>query len=171
MKKAVLFTGAGGQGVNAIALLLAGCAAQAGHATCLPEHGPEQRGGYARCTVVVSDTEICSPMPKKYDYVVAMDELSAMKYAAQLNPGGKMVLNADLVPQSPGEHKLFIPADSIAAELGNPRSANIVLLGALVGVSGLLPEALVKDAIAAKFKGQVNLDAFQKGLDITQNKS
>ena len=164
MKTAVLFTGAGGQGVNAIALMLAGCAAREGNATCLPEHGPEQRGGYARCTVVVSDAEICSPMPKKYDYVVAMDELSAMKYAAQLNPGGKIICNADLIPKTPGDSKIFIPADSIAGELGSPRSANLVLLGALIGASGILPEALVKDAVAAKFKGQVNLEAFEKGI-------
>jgi len=169
MKISVMISGMGGQGVNAIGLLLAGCAAQVGFATCLPEHGPEQRGGFARCTVVMSDTEILSPMPKKYDYAVAMDELSAMKYAALVNPGGKAILNADLVPQSVGAHKLFIPADSIATALGSARAANLVLLGALIGASGLLPAALVKDAVAAKFEDGVNLEAFQKGLEAVNN--
>jgi len=167
MKISVMVSGMGGQGVNAIGLLLANCAAGIGYATCLPEHGPEQRGGYARCTVVMSDAEIRSPMPKRYDYVVAMDELSAMKYAALVNPGGRMILNADLIPKTPGEHKRFVPADSIAAELGSARSANLVLLGALIGASGLLPAALVKDAVAAKFGDGVNLEAFEKGLEAT----
>jgi len=166
MKTSVMISGAGGQGVVSIAMLLAECAARTGHCTCLPEHGPEQRGGYSRCTVVVSDSEIFSPMPKKFNYVVAMDDLSAKKFAAQLDPSGLAILNADLIPPSPGENKLYVPAETIAAGLGSPRSFNIVLLGALLGASNLLPEALITQALTAKFKAGVNLQAFQKGLTV-----
>ena len=166
MKTSVMISGAGGQGVVSIALLLAECAAQAGFVTCLPEHGPEQRGGYSRCTVVVSDSEIFSPMPKKFNYIVAMDDLSAKKYAAQLEPGGLAILNADLVPPSPGESKLFVPAETIAAQLGSSRSFNIVLLGALIGASSLLPEALITEALTAKFGPGVNLEAFKSGISV-----
>jgi len=167
MKASVMISGAGGQGVVSIAMLLAECAAKTGFVTCLPEHGPEQRGGYSRCTVVVSDSEILSPMPKKYNYVIAMDDPSAKKFTPQLEPGGLAILNADLVPQtSPAENKLFVPAESIAAALGNPRAFNVVLLGALVGVSSILPEETLIGMIADKFKGESNVAAFRKGFEL-----
>jgi len=170
MKTAIMISGAGGQGVVSIALLLAECAAKTGHCTCLPEHGPEQRGGYSRCTVIVSDSEILSPMPKKYNYVIAMDDPSAKKFSAQLEPGGLAILNADLVPQtSPAEQKLFVPAETIAAQLGGPRAFNVVLLGALVGVSNILPEETLIEMIADKFKGGSNLEAFRKGIETGKN--
>ena len=169
MKTSVMISGAGGQGVVSIAMLLAECAAKTGHCTCLPEHGPEQRGGYSRCTMVVSDGEIYSPMPKKYNYVIAMDDPSAKKFAAQLEPGGLAILNADLVPPSPGENKLFIPAETIAAQLGSPRAFNVVLLGALVGASDILPTALIEKALTEKFGEGVNLEALRKGIEIGKN--
>jgi len=169
MRTTVMISGAGGQGVVSVALLLAECAAKAGFCTCLPEHGPEQRGGYTRCTIVVSDEEILSPMPKKYNFVVAMDDPSAKKFAPQLAPGGLMILNADLVPSSPGENKLFVPAETIAAELGSPRVANVVLLGVLVGAGDILPEALIMEALSEKFRDKTNLEAFRKGFEIAKN--
>jgi len=171
MKKSILISGMGGQGVVSIAMLLADCAAKTGYAACLPEHGPEQRGGYSRCTVTLSDEEILSPMPKKYDYIIAMDDLSAKKFAAQLVPCGLMILNADLTAPSPGANKLFVPAESIAADLGSPRSFNVVLLGALIGASNLLPEALIVEALAEKFGDGVNLEAFRRGVDVCQRRA
>jgi 2-oxoglutarate ferredoxin oxidoreductase subunit gamma len=155
--------------VVSAARLLAECAAKTLHCTCLPEHGPEQRGGYSRCTVVISDGEILSPMPKKYDYVVAMDDPSAKKFAAQLEPGGLAILNAGLVPPAPGENRLFVPAETIAAELGSPRSFNIVLLGALLGAGDILPPALVEEALAEKFGAGPTLEALRKGIEIGKN--
>jgi len=169
MKTSVMISGAGGQGVVSIAMILSECAAKIGHCTCLPEHGPEQRGGYSRCTVVVSDGEIYSPMPKKFNFVIAMDDPSAKKYAPQLEPGGLAILNADLVPPTPGENKLFVPAETIAAELGSPRAFNVVLLGALVGVSNILPEALIEGALKEKFGDGVNLEALRKGIETGKN--
>ena len=171
MKTSVLISGMGGQGVVSIAMLLTECAAKTGFATCLPEHGPEQRGGYSRCTIVISDEELLSPMPKKYNYIIAMDDLSAKKFAPQLAPGGLMVLNAGLIAPTPGENKLFVPAESIAAELGSPRSFNVILLGALVGASGIVPLALVEEALMEKFGDGVNLEAFRRGVDVCQRRA
>jgi len=164
-----MISGMGGQGVVAISMILARCAAKTGFVTCLPEHGPEQRGGYARCTIVLSDGEIISPMPKKYTYMIAMDEPSYKKFASQAED--LMILNVGLVPASADAKKLFVPAESIAVELGNPRAANIVLLGALIGASGLLPEALIAEEIRAAFAAkpealEANLRAFEKGLEM-----
>jgi len=165
MKTAVLISGLGGQGVVSIGLLLAECAARAGHVTCLPEHGPEQRGGYSRCTIVMSGEEILSPMPKRYDYVVAMDEASYKKYAPLLNEGGSIIAGCDLFAPAPGARGIFIEAERVAAELGNSRASNVVLLGALIGASGLLPEAEILKAISGKFKGGGNAEEFRAGLE------
>ena len=172
MKASIMISGMGGQGVVSIGLLLAECAAKTSSAACLPEHGPEQRGGYSRCTITISDAEIISPSPKKYTYIIAMDEPSYKKFAGQMEVGGLMFLNADLIPPGPADgQKLFIPAESIAAELRNPRAANIVLLGALIGASGLLPKELIMEEIREKFGGKpaalaANLAAFEKGLEM-----
>ena len=166
MKTTIMISGAGGQGVVSIAMLLARCAAETGHCTCLPEHGPEQRGGYSRCTIVVSDGGIFSPMPKKYNFIVAMDDPSAKKFVPLLAPGGLAILNAGLVAPAPGENRLFVPAETIAAELGSPRSFNIVLLGALIGASDVLPPALIEAALTAKFGAGVNLEAFRRGMEM-----
>ena len=171
-KTSVLIAGMGGQGVVSIAMILAESAAKIGCVTCLPEHGPEQRGGFSRCTLILSDEEVISPLPQKYHYMVVMDDASFGKHAKQLEPGGRMIVNADLVAPAGKEAagRLFIPADTMAAELGSVRAANLVLLGALVGAGALVPVELVKEEMAKRFAGKpevlaTNLAAFGKGLE------
>ena len=174
MKTTVLISGSGGQGVVVASILLAESAVKDGFATCLPEYGPEQRGGSTKCMTVISDEEIISPMPKKFKYIVAMNEPSYKKYAGLLEEGGRMILNADFVSPEAGQEdgrKLFVPADSIATESGSLKAANIVMLGALIGMSNLMPEALLIERLSEKFADKpkalaVNLSAFQKGLEL-----
>ena len=65
-KTEIRMTGSGGQGVMSAGIMIAQTAVSAGkYATFLPEYGPEQRGGSAKCTVIISDGDIISPLPKK----------------------------------------------------------------------------------------------------------
>ena len=81
MKKSFVFSGSGGQGIMSAGMMLAHAAIDTEkHATFLPEYGPEQRGGSAKCTVIVSDGEIVSPLTKKCDNFVAMNEQAYNKF-------------------------------------------------------------------------------------------
>ena len=73
MKQSFVFSGSGGQGIMSAGIMLAQTAIDENkHATYLPEYGPEQRGGSAKCTVIISDGEIISPLIKKCDNLICM---------------------------------------------------------------------------------------------------
>ena len=87
-KFTLIISGSGGQDVMSIGMSLAGSAVEGGlHATFMPLYGPEQRGGSAKCTVIVSDSEIVSPLPKQSDGLIVMNETSFKKFTPELKPG------------------------------------------------------------------------------------
>lgn len=106
MKFTLIISGSGGQGVMSIGMSLAGSAVEGGlHATFMPLYGPEQRGGSAKCTVIVSDSEIVSPCPSSLTASLVMNETSFKKFTPELKPGGVLVRNInrhDLGPQADG---------------------------------------------------------------------
>ena len=179
MKNSLLISGSGGQGIVSAGILLAQSAAEAGkHATFLPEYGPEQRGGSAKCTVIISDGEIISPLPKKCLNFIAMNEQSYKKFGSQVKEGGLMLLNSNRVTSavSRGDVRVIsIPVDDIALEIGNPRAANIVMLGALIGATGIIPEEIFLKSLDEKFESkgeevrQMNAAALRKGIELGIN--
>ena len=71
MKKSFVFSGSGGQGIMSAGIMLAQTAIDSDkHSTYLPEYGPEQRGGSAKCTVIISDDNIVSPLTKMCDTLI-----------------------------------------------------------------------------------------------------
>ncbi len=151
MHDEIIFSGFGGQGALFAGQLLAYAALDTGlHVTWIPSYGVEMRGGTAHCTVVVSDEPIGSPLVHRPLSVVALNLPSFDKYESLVKPGGLLVYNASLVPNQllrTDIRYLPVPANTLAEELGNVRQANVVLLGAYLAASGLLPLAAVEDAL------------------------
>ena len=88
MKFSLLISGAGGQGVMSIGIMLASTAvADDKHATFMPLYGPEQRGGSANCTVSISEEEIVSPLPRQTDGLIAMNDSPLRKFNTARRPG------------------------------------------------------------------------------------
>ena len=174
MKTSFVFSGSGGQGVMSAGITLAQAAIDMGkHATYLPEYGPEQRGGSAKCTVVISDEEIISPLPKFCDNLIVMNEQAYAKFYEDLKPGGLLLANASRVKEANERDdvkKILAPVDDIALELGNPKTANIVLLGILIGATGVVDEDAFRESLSEKFKDkkpgvlEMNLQALEKGV-------
>ncbi len=106
------------------------------HVTYLPTYGVEMRGGTANCTVVISSREIGSPVVGKPCSCIVMNLPSLEKYENLVLPGGLLLINSSLI--DPGETSrkditiLPIPANEIAIGNGNPKLANMVVLGAFV---------------------------------------
>lgn len=157
MKYTLLIAGSGGQGVLSAGTLLASCASSFCNATYVPWYGAAQRGGIARCSVVLSDKPILSPLPGKYAGVIAMNEDACQKSVSELKEGGLLIRNSDRADgriKAGGFTLMDVPADQKAAELGDPRMANIILLGALLGYMRVVPAALFEKAIANKMAGK-----------------
>jgi 2-oxoglutarate ferredoxin oxidoreductase subunit gamma len=170
----VIFSGFGGQGALFAGQLLAYAALDAGrNVTWIPSYGPEMRGGTAHCTVIVSDQPIGSPMVRHPSNVVAFNNPSVEKYEPLLAPGGNLLYNTSLVTYPIGRgdiHAVAIPASDIAAELGDRRLLNMVMLGALLGRAGVLPLEVVERALDAhlpeRHRGllELNRQALRQGL-------
>lgn len=133
----VIIAGFGGQGVMLIGNLLAYAAMKEGKfVTYLPVYGVEMRGGTANCTIVISDREIGSPVVGKPHAAIVMNLPSFLKYEPRILPQGLLLINASLItPEKPLRKDieiLPIPANEIAIKNGNPKLANMVILGAFV---------------------------------------
>ena len=128
--------GFGGQGVLSMGLSLAQAAMKEGkNITYLPAYGAEVRGGTANCTVAISDEEIASPVASSPEFIVAMNQPSMVRFQHQLQSGGVLLLNSSLIDAQVmrGDIEIVrIPANTIAEQMDNPRSANMVMLGAFI---------------------------------------
>jgi 2-oxoglutarate ferredoxin oxidoreductase subunit gamma len=170
-----VIAGFGGQGVMSIGLNLAQAAMLEGkNVTYLPSYGAEVRGGTANCTVVISDDEIASPVASSPEFVIAMNQPSVMRFQNQIQSGGLFFVNSSLVESAIARGDISVvsvPANSIAENLGSPKSANMVILGAFTKKSGLvsLPSAIeaLKFILGTKQKLlAVNEKALRAGYDL-----
>jgi 2-oxoglutarate ferredoxin oxidoreductase subunit gamma len=151
MQTEIIISGFGGQGALFAGQLLAYAALDEGkHVTWIPSYGPEMRGGTAHCTVIIAGDEIGSPLVRRPAAVAAMNLPSFDKYLPLTAPGGVLVYNASLIARSPARSDLRLipaPANAIAEGLGHVRLANMVLTGALVAATGVLPLEAVMRAL------------------------
>jgi 2-oxoglutarate ferredoxin oxidoreductase subunit gamma len=170
-----LIAGFGGQGVLSMGLNLAEAAMLEGkNVTYLPAYGAEVRGGTANCTVAISDDEIASPVASSPEFIVAMNQPSAVKFQHHIQSGGLFFLNSSLVEVeiARGDIEIVrVAANKIAEELGNPKAANMVMLGALTRKSGLVELASVIETLrrimgAKKKLIDVNEKALKTGYDL-----
>ncbi len=162
MHEEIIISGFGGQGALFAGQLLAYAGMDSGkHVTWIPSYGPEMRGGTAHCTVVISDEPIGSPMVRNPSAVIALNLPSLDKYEGLVKPGGVLIYNSSLVERAVSRADIRVtpaPANAISMEEtapllegkpGDARLANVVMLGALVQATGLLPLEAIEAALAA----------------------
>jgi len=169
-----LCAGSGGQGVLTLGNVLGNAGMIQGlHATYLPAYGAAVRGGTANCTVCISEEEIASPVVSNPDILVAMNQPSAMAFMNRLVSGGKLLYNSSIITGLPKRSDIDfipVPANDLARELGNERSANMILLGSLVKVGQLLTLDSVFDSLEILMGSKpalvkVSCQAVTKGYD------
>ncbi len=163
----VRFGGVGGQGIVLVARLLGKAAAlfDGKDAVSTQSYGPEARGGAARADVVISDAAVDYPFVTEADALVVLFQDAYTKFRPRMRSGGTLIVDADLVRPSPGDtDAIVIPAIKMAEELGSKIVANIVMLGCLVGSTGIVSRESVEEAIRSTVKEHV-LDLDLKALD------
>lgn len=192
MKRDIILAGVGGQGILSIAATIGTAALKAGLNLKQAEvHGMSQRGGDVQSNLRISDKEIASdliPMGKA-DMIISVEPMESLRYLPMLSPDGWLVTNTKPyinIANYPSMESLMheiqsfpnhitIEADDIAKELGSPKSANMVILGAAAPFLGISYDEL-KDAITAIFqrKGDdvvaINIAALEAGYKIATQK-
>lgn len=168
----IRITGFGGQGVVLAGHIIGqACAIHAGrHATMIQSFGPEARGSSCSATLVVSDEEVLYPYIERPHILVAMSADGYEKYRDELREDGLLVYEEDLVEPrlEPGRPAYGVPSTRIAEELGRAIVQNIVMVGFFAGVSRLVPEEAMREAVLGSVPAgteELNLQAFEKGLE------
>lgn len=161
-------------GVMAAGVILANAALRADKQTCwLPSYGGTMRGGTANCSVKIADEEMGSPYIDEPDVLVVFNEPSYVKFYDKLKPGGYLFVNSSLIHKENTRddiHVVYAPVTEIAAELGNVRAANVVIVGVILShvpmVSTEAAEVALEEYFAPKGEKMVefNKKALQVGL-------
>jgi 2-oxoglutarate ferredoxin oxidoreductase subunit gamma len=168
----IRLSGEGGQGLVLAGKVLAEAAAiyDDKNATQSQSYGPEARGGASRSEVIISDDEIDYPKAVHLDLLLALTQESCTRYWKDLKDDGILLVDSDSVKDVPqGSFKVYkVPILHIAEqEMGRALVANIVALGIITGLAGVVSEEAVEAAILARVpKGteELNLKAFKAGL-------
>jgi 2-oxoglutarate ferredoxin oxidoreductase subunit gamma len=174
MTHEIVLAGFGGQGILFLGKMIALAGMYDGkEVSWIPSYGPEMRGGTANCSVVVSDRRIGTPVVSHPNVMVAMNRPSLEKFESKMQPGGELLINKTLIeiPHTRADiHATYLEITGIASELGNPRLANIVALGGLVGRLGLVSREAVFEALKKELSGKkaalldLNLKALEAGI-------
>ena len=173
MKREIIIAGFGGQGVMSIGktLVEAGMAEDL-EVSWVPSYGPEMRGGTANCSVILSPEVIGSPIVTEPTELIAMNGPSLAKFERSVVPGGTIFINGtDIDPGHvpEGVRVIRVPCMEIAAKLGNPKVANMVMLGAYIEAMGNLGTETIKEMLVHMFTGpkaklvDLNIEALRRG--------
>ncbi len=167
----IRFSGSGGQGILLAAAIIAeGATAQGKQVVSTQSYGPAARGGASKAEVIVSDEEIDYPEVDAPMINLCLSQAAYGKYAADTRPGGLLLYDSGLVEPDDtvaGCELCGLPFTQAALErLGKKVVANIVAVGALVEVSGVLPADAVEQAVVnrvpERFR-ELNSEAFRLG--------
>lgn len=136
MKTEIIAAGFGGQGVLSMGKILAYSGLMDDkEVSWMPSYGPEQRGGTANVTVILSDERISSPVLDSYDIVIALNQQSLDKFGPRVKNGGILIYDTNGIHKHPQRDDISIyPINAMDAtlEMGNAKAYNMIVMGALL---------------------------------------
>lgn len=178
MQEEIIISGFGGQGVLSMGKILAYAGIMEGkEVSWMPAYGPEQRGGTANVTVILSDSPISSPILNRYDTAVVLNQPSLEKFEPLVKPGGCIIYDSYAIYEPPTRTDINvykIDAMEEASRMHNGKLLNMLILGGLLkvrpivtvenvvkGLRKVLPErhhSLISD----------NENAIRRGMEIIE---
>lgn len=136
MQHEIIIAGFGGQGVLSMGKILAYSGLMEGkEVSWFPSYGPEQRGGTANVTVILSDERISSPVLNEYDIVIVLNQPSLEKFEKSVKPNGILIYDGYGITQKPTRKdiRIFeIDAMNTATKEGNAKAFNMIVLGGML---------------------------------------
>lgn len=176
MKQEIVIAGFGGQGVLSMGKILAYAALMENReVTWMPAYGPEQRGGTANVTVIVSDEPISSPILSSYDTAVVLNLPSLEKFAPKVKPGGTLIYDSfsiDGTSLRTDIRRYSTPAMETATREKMIKCYNMFVLGGLLKVCPIVSTESVMQALAKSLPQRhhhllpMNKEALVRGMSV-----
>ena len=178
MKEEIIIAGFGGQGVLSMGKILAYSGLMEDkEITWMPAYGPEQRGGTANVTVIISDEKISSPILNKYDIAIVLNQQSLDKFESKVKPGGILLYDNYGIHRAPERTDIRVynvNAIEASFEMKNSKAYNMIILGALLKVC---PMVTLESVLAGLKKSlperhhkliPMNEEAIKKGMTLIE---
>lgn len=178
MKAEIVIAGFGGQGVLSMGKILAYSGLMEDkEVTWMPAYGPEQRGGTANVTVILSDEKISSPILNSYDIAVVLNQQSLDKFESKVKPGGVLIYDNYGIHRAPERKDIEVynvNAMEATFELKNDKAYNMVVLGALLKVRPVVTLDSVLKGLKKSLPERhhnlipLNEEAIKKGMSLIE---
>jgi 2-oxoglutarate ferredoxin oxidoreductase subunit gamma len=173
----IRLAGTGGQGLILGGIILAEAASiyEGLNVVQTQSYGPEARGGASRAEVIITTGQIFYPKVTKPNVLMALAQEACDKYSVDLQDDSMLIVDADLVEtiNRPVAATYRVPITRAAREsTGKEITANIVGLGVLVGLSGVVSREAIEKAVLARVPAgmeELNRRALQAGFDLAQD--
>ncbi len=175
MTEEIIIAGFGGQGVLSMGKILAYSGImQDQEVSWMPSYGPEMRGGTANVTVIISDERISSPILTRYDTAIILNQQSMDKFEPTVKPGGLLLYDPNGITRHPERKDINIykiEGARLAAEMGNTKIFNMIVLGAYLKVKPIVKiENVVlglKKSLPERYHKLIpmNEDALKNGME------
>ena len=176
MQEEIIIAGFGGQGVLSMGKILAYSGLMEGkEVSWMPAYGPEQRGGTANVTVIVSDNRISSPILSSYDTAIILNQPSLAKFESKVKPGGVLIYDGYGITTPPRRTDICvfrIDAMDEANERGMAKTFNMIVLGGLLKIRPIVSIESVVKALRKTLPERhhklipMNEEAIHIGMDI-----
>ena len=160
MKKGIIISGFGGQGIMLAGTLLCHAGMLEGkYVTFFPSYGAEMRGGTANCQVCLADEQVGSPVIYNPDILLCLNKPSFVKFSPRVTESGLIIANSSLFQpdRSLRTDIISINATEAAEKCGTALAANMVMLGALAGLTGICGIDSLKNSLGEVLASKKNL--------------
>lgn len=178
MNEEIIIAGFGGQGVLSMGKILAYSGIkQNKEVSWMPSYGPEMRGGTANVTVIISDEKVSSPIVNMYDTAIILNQQSMDKFESKVKPGGILLYDPNGITRHPERKDINIyrvKAAEKAAEMGNPRIFNMIVLGAYLKIKPIVDLEKAIEGLKASLPERyhhllpLNEQAMKEGLELVE---
>ena len=175
MTEEIIIAGFGGQGVLSMGKILAYSGVmQNQEVSWMPSYGPEMRGGTANVTVIISDDRIDSPVIHEYDTAIILNQQSLDKFEKSVKPGGLLLFDPNGITHPPTRKDVqiyTIEGAEEAARMGNPKTFNMIVLGAFLKIKPIIELTNVEKGLQKSLPERhhrmipLNLEAIQLGMN------
>ncbi|HYQ48078.1 MAG TPA: 2-oxoacid:acceptor oxidoreductase family protein [Thermodesulfovibrionales bacterium] len=179
MQTSIIIAGSGGQGILFLGRVVTSASMlERKEVTWFPSYGAEMRGGTANCTVIIADEMIGSPVVLMPDILIAMNRASLARFFPSLRKKGMLFYDSSLITEKlagKGISTVPVPATSIAGDMGSPKLANMVMLGAFIARTGILRRSSIfrifdSTTDPRKIEAfRANKEFVRKGIDYIEN--
>jgi 2-oxoglutarate ferredoxin oxidoreductase subunit gamma len=180
-KQEIIIAGFGGQGVLSMGKILAYSGLMEGkEVSWMPSYGPEQRGGTANVTVILSDAPISSPILNTYDIAIILNQPSLERFESTVKPGGILIYDSYgiHIPVSRKDIRVYcVDAMDAATEMQNEKAFNMIVLGGLLRIAPMVKLENVLLGLKKSLPERhhkllpMNEAAIRKGMEIVRQAS